>query len=59
MNFLLKRLQEPSSRLGIGSVVAGVAQVIDNPTNVTGWSLIIGGLYGFFTPEVVKDDGKS
>lgn len=54
ITWLLARLSEPSTRLGIGSMVAGGWRCWQNPADVEGWSLLIAGLIGIVTKEGVR-----
>jgi hypothetical protein len=50
MNYLLARLQEPSSSAGIATVVLAISQIVSGDF-VTGVPSLIGGLLAFFIPE--------
>lgn len=52
-SYLAKRLAEPSSRGGVGAVLAGAAMLLTpgGMANPAAWSLIMGGVSAFVTPE--------
>lgn len=51
MNWLIKRLNEPSSHAGLGVFAAGLSQVVANHSDVTGYIMIASGLGAFMFPE--------
>lgn len=50
MNYIVARLQEPSSSAGIATVVLAISQIVGGDF-VTGVPSLIGGLLAFFVPE--------
>jgi hypothetical protein len=53
MNWLLRRLSEPSTWAGLAIVAQGVSELAVNSYNTNAWGAVIGGLVSI----VVKEKG--